>query len=401
MSYIENEIGVELPISHERQKLRQWGFDEARTYSGNSMILPNLFVSVVSWFKNEHSSEYPSQVEKINSAKSELVSAQEEKQKVINYALPINQQKQKQVELKIESSNIEFSLQHSDGSQEKIVNYFQISILLAVGIFLFLFYSSLIYSAFYSNLGMDLSTSLESEISFLFNSILNPNAINLSLQAGWVAFLSVLTGPFVVILFGYLMKCKKDNKIQFYVFLLFGVFLEFILAYVLTQKLHEASYLIGLTNTQWIFSMIFVDPKFYLVFILGFATYYSWSVLFESFIQGKRSSKNQTLKIDLFKVELQHLISEHFMLQAQVAELDVKINKIHHQIKQLESLSEMQVYSINDLKSVLNAWYAGWVEYLINHDNQMTNYHLVQSKMLFNHKIEEIEMNFHLNRINI
>lgn len=234
---------------------------------------------------------------------------------------------------------------------------------LLLGVYLLIFYSSAIYSAFFRDFKAYKTT--------LFNSILYPTTISEALNSGETVFLMVILGPFVFLGISIVLhKSLSDfhltkNKVIFIAISVFILFFDFILAYHISEKIYNAESLISFESQEsYSVSKAIVNSNFWLIIMFGLVAYVIWGLIYYYF-DSERAVSNKLKKIK------NNIDSEINDLQQQknelYKELDILENSIYSLQLELSNINtERDIISINKnaLTRVLSEYTIGWIQYL-------------------------------------
>jgi hypothetical protein len=185
--------------------------------------------------------------------------------------------------------------------------------------YLFLFYSSIIYTILYGR---------EDAMNFMANygklpemEIFNSEALHLAMERGWstVIFISFFT--ILPIVFGFLFHGIKKKWIIRYSYLLAAILLDGLLAYLIAKNVYLIDYQAGMESELWEWHRVFNIARFWIVLVLGAVPYLAWGALFEH-INGQLDNKSRSV--------------HHFRIKKRIELLKEKIEKVKIQIVQFK-----------------------------------------------------------------
>jgi hypothetical protein len=212
-------------------------------------------------------------------------------------------------------------------------------ILLFLTVYLFVFYSSASYSAFFKQFSLN-------EIG-VANSIFDANALTRAFKDGFTELILILTIPFVFLGLGYLIhKFMQQKGFQKYlkaaILILVTFAFDTILAYEITEKIYnirkENSFdRIPDYNT----AMAFSNYSFWLIIFAGFVVYLIWGFVFD-FIMDAYG------KMDKVKIAIQEKEKQIKSVEEELLDYGVQIDKMSHVIA--ENRKE-----INKLQRILDS----------------------------------------------
>ncbi len=345
----------------ERERLRNWGYRDAASHTGETKALKGCLGAVYNEYKKGTKT-------KELEIKKRLEELKAENEKLRSEVKP----KEEQVkQLELDMMDIE---QSPDKAKEKAkmesefssLGFSIGSILLALlSVYLFIFYSSSVHSAFIKNLGEVLqSTTLTDDVSILFNTIFDPAAIADARKSSASALIMTILSPALFIAMGLLLHVMSTKKkYQTYRFLRITALLSFVffadavIAYKITQGIYDAKFLAGLVEERWKFSMVWEDVNFYLVLIAGFAGYIIWGVLLDYVTEEFKALRY----LQVYKKKLQFQIDT---LRAEIKRCTDKIFSNDSEIKHHTNLIDAKIVDVEELRSTIDTYVSGWTEFI-------------------------------------
>jgi hypothetical protein len=185
-------------------------------------------------------------------------------------------------------------------------------ILVALSIYLFIFYSSASFSAFFKEFTLN-------EIG-VANSIFDPKAISRAYQDGITELILIISMPFIFIGLGFLIH-KFQEKKGFGKFLKIGLLIlitfvfDAILAYEITEKIYNLKAENSFQEfAPYTFDMAFQQVNFWLIIFAGFVVYIVWGFVFDFTIDSydkinvvKQAIRARESEIKLYKEQLGEL----------------------------------------------------------------------------------------------
>lgn len=235
-------------------------------------------------------------------------------------------------------------------------------ILLFLTVYLFIFYSSASYSAFFKEFK-------PSEIA-VANSIFDAQAIAKSWVDGWQEFTLIITIPAVFLGLGFLIhkgQAKKGwQKIGFIGSLvLVTLVFDIIIGYEICHKL----YVLGQQNSfeikeDYSVGLAVKDINFWLIIFAGFVVYIIWGLVF-SFTMDAHE------KLDMVKIAIRNKESEMKMHDDKIDGLRIEINKIEMQeginkseITKLKDIIENTTIIPKEFEQYLFQFMQGWLHWM-------------------------------------
>ena len=295
---------------------------------------------------------------KILSEKSTLVQ-EKEKLGLAESALKSIKSKIDEITDKIDQLKGQVKRKNSEARANLIIGLF---ILVPLTLYLFLFYSSTAYSAFFKEI--DYTQALGSHM-------FDAQALFSSWQQSWTAGLFVLLITFIFMALGFILHqfslqegCVKYIKVACVIIITF-VF-DTLLAFMIAKNMYDAESLTIIeSRPAYTLSMAFVDVRFWVVIFCGFLAYIIWGLLFGFVMESYN-------KLDLNKVERKSLEKQLDRLNAQQQEearnqasINGRIHAIEGNIATLEaSKSSIKRYDITAILLELNNFFSGWLHYM-------------------------------------
>ncbi|MEO7176641.1 MAG: hypothetical protein ABIV51_12040 [Saprospiraceae bacterium] len=271
--------------------------------------------------------------------------------------------RQKLESLKVELSNIKKNPHEVTGDDAGKASFFIGGIiLLFLTIYLFIFYSSASYSAFFKAFSLN-------EIG-VANSIFDPKALSNAMRDGVTELTLILTIPFVFLGLGYLIhkfQQQKDFKKFFKIGMLILITFTFdcILAYEITEKIYNIKKENSFNEIpNYTVSMAFQAIDFWLIIFAGFVVYIIWGFVFDFVMESYA-------KMDKVKVAIQEKEKQIADAEIELKEFDEQIDKMIHVIdencKEVNKLHKTLEGTIvprefeHDIFSFLTGWMA-WMK---------------------------------------
>lgn len=246
-------------------------------------------------------------------------------------------------------------------------------ITLLLTLYLFVFYSSSGYSAFYG--------IKKGSLGFI-----NPNVfIDAKNKGGGVVALIMLF-PVIFLGLGFLIhdsietnkKLSNQNKPRKFtlitLLLLITLIADIFIGYKISQGVHVNEFNAGLTNEPWNFQMVLTDINFYLVLVLGFVVYVIWGLLLNYvFSHPYLQPENEKIKLMLENInnkltdkrkELSDIINKIHKLESEIITSESKIQEKENDIIGYEN--GVIPLNIESLKGSLGEFMGGWQAFTNN-----------------------------------
>lgn len=233
-----------------------------------------------------------------------------------------------------------------------------ISFLLPLAAYIFIFYVSTSFSAFFREFDPGIS---------LFQGMFDPKALSKAYAASVLELLFVLFIPFVFFALGYLIHMFQEkrgyaNKLKIVSLFIITFLFDAILAYLIDEKLYNLNKTFD--SEPFNISIAFQSVSFWLIIFAGFVSYIVWGLVFD-FVMKEHADRD---KIKTFIKEKKEAIFEKEKL---LSKLKDKIEKIEDEISQLKvRISELQniidglILPVMNYKALSTEYFQGWLQYI-------------------------------------
>lgn len=263
-----------------------------------------------------------------------------------------------------------------------------ISIFLSLTIYLFLFYTSVIYNAFlFDPLAQDVNP--EDFLNNISSAIVNLNAIpNTWKSNGIIGAFFLCFAPAMFLALGYLIHKFNKEKAYFKTFVLYTVtlFFDALLAYEIVRKIHEIKLNSGIIEEPWEFAMVLPEISFYIIICAGFLVYILWGIILSYSLEeadnlqpAKMAMNVRKEKIRQKKEEIEHdeVKYKNFIgsVKKEIEELQDEItnqkNKINNNItaietktKKIETIKNTIEVPHSEIIKKVKTFTVGWTNYI-------------------------------------
>jgi hypothetical protein len=382
----KKEIKIQDPIV--KIKMYDWGWDRARALSGG---VAGLCVCIRSIYEN-HKDELRRNTEEQEQAKipyrKKLQDIFANKEKLNNNLESIKTDKIPFLKTKIEDCfnekrNIRNNPEQYLGDKVGKAGFVIGSIILVfLTIYLFIFYSSASYSAFFKEFTLN-------ELG-VANSIFDPQALSKGLNDGFTELILILTIPFVFIGLGYLIhkfqEGKGWQKIPKVSMLILVTFIfDCILAFEITEKIYN----IKASNSfqampEYNVSFAFKSVNFWLIIFAGFVVYIIWGFVFDFFMESYGKLDKIAVLIKSKNEEIRESQLEISKLETEASDIVNAISSNENELNKIKIIiEESDIIKPKELELSLYQFLQGWLEWLTSdkrvHDEHETARHIVDS----------------------
>lgn len=251
---------------------------------------------------------------------------------------------------------------HRDEQPNRISFIIGVTVLAILTIYLWIFYTSAGYSAFFRD--------FEAGDIKVANSIFDAKAIVKAWNDGAPAFVLVCSMPFIFLALGYLIhKCLLQRHWTKWLYLLGLIAVtfcfDFIIAYEIVSKIHELKRAASLDNMEeYRVSMAFSDINFWLIIFAGFVTYLIWGFLFDRLMEEYERFDVVKQRIAAIRKEIEE---QEQMLAAEEARLKAlrdEIAEIQKQIRHCEDELGAIFLDPKNFEHIIYQFASGWIQYI-------------------------------------
>lgn len=245
--------------------------------------------------------------------------------------------------------------------------------LLALSLFLIIFYSSTGFAAF-----IDIPQGL-------IAGFLAPDVYSQA-EGGVLAF--IIFFPFIFFGVGYAVHIFIEGDKKYLAIGLLAVTLIFdsLLAYNISKRVHYKNVNNGLEKVDWSADIAFKDGTFYLIILSGFAAYLLWGVLLNYVLREWKRIQPDRLKqaaIDNLRQEILNLTVEYAALENQLSQTRSALEKAQRDIDVLaEKINRLNgggiVINIAALQGAVGDFMGGWNAFIMFMPNTPT---VIEQKM--------------------
>lgn len=295
-----------------------------------------------------------------------------------------NQIKAEQEKLTHEEDKIEKIIKEIDNIKEnpKIISgdsfaktsfWIGLVIIIFLTVYLFVFYSSAAYSAFFKNFTPD-----DTKIT---QAIFDAQAVSKAWADGFTELIFILAIPAVFIGLGFLIHKFSEEKgnikyLKISALVIVTFIFDFIIAYAIVKEIYNIK--IGglfVEMPPMDIAMAFKEVNFWIIIFAGFVVYIIWGLVF-SFTMGEYEKmdkvrytiKNKEQKLVEYKADCKKI-------KDKISTLQTEKNNTHGEIDKLRIQLESYVLYFNDVREGINNYFSGWVGYLKSTSSSQINIH--------------------------
>lgn len=370
-SIAEPEVRNVLPSFQQFELIDRYeeGREKAHTYNGDST---SLLVNVRCIYENHKEILRKDEIEQEKAKQPYRVKIQEYKKKNEQYHARHEKVKDEEIpnvrskirQLQEDIREIRRNPEHYSGDKvSKLGLIIGLIILVFLTVYLFIFYSSASYSAFFKEFTLN-SIGVA-------NSIFDAQALSKALKDGFTELMLILTIPFVFIGLGYLIHKFQEQKgwskwpkITVLIFVTF--IFDSILAYEITEKIYSIKAENSFdTMPPYTIEMAYQSVNFWLIIFAGFLVYIVWGFVFDFIMEAYGKLDKIDIAIKAKQEEIKHK-------ELDITKLEVEINKLNYMIgdneTEIEKLNVILLHSNiikpEELEHSILRFLNGWLAFL-------------------------------------
>ena len=233
-----------------------------------------------------------------------------------------------------------------------------ISFLLPLAAYIFVFYISTSFSAFFREFDPGIS---------LFQGMFDPQALSKASKGGLLELCFILFIPFVFFALGYLIHMfqeKKGLESKFKIIVLFIITFLFdaILAYLIDEKLYNLNKTFN--SEEFNISVAFQSVSFWVIIFAGFVSYIVWGLVFD-FVMKEHADRD---KIKSFIKEKNEAIFEKekvlLKIKDKIGKGEDEISKLKIRISELQNIIDGFILPVMNYKALSAEYFQGWLQYI-------------------------------------
>lgn len=264
----------------------------------------------------------------------------------------IEELKKQEAEIKIRGAQTD-----KDARLKRNIGLF---ILVPLTIYLFIFYSSTFYSAFFAS---------TDQLTGLGGMIFNPNALQAAANTGLFELAFVLLAPIIFLALGFVLHffAVQKEKIKYFkmaVILLVNLMFDCILAYKIGEQMHTIGIIVGNypVGQEYTISMSVHDINTWAVIFCGFIAYVIWGIVFDMIMTANSMMDRNKTELELIRKKIEGY-------EASIKDLKKKLNYLQDQRtavkKQIAELEEKMTHKVffdsGGILKEMNNFFSGWI----------------------------------------
>jgi hypothetical protein len=346
---------------------KKYGFLQSKNHNANPIALELELHKLMEQYKKTVQTDEKEQEEMKSPVRARMVSLDVEIQKISAQIERMRHEKipareRKISDIKNEISEIRRNPEHYQEKPSKLGLVLMGLVLVLLTVYLWIFYTSASYSAFFRQFTAD-------DIN-VANSIFDPRAIANAWEKGAPALVLVITMPFIFLGLGILMHKFLEEKhftkwIKLALVIAATFVFDYIIAYEIVKKIYDLQALNSLEDLPpYNYRSAFADINFWLIIFAGFVTYLIWGFLFEKFMTENRKLDHAGEHIRIREKEIIEVEKEIRLLNQETEALD----KALLQKQRDRALSENELNNIffrpREVEYVIYHFMSGWMQFI-------------------------------------
>ncbi len=233
--------------------------------------------------------------------------------------------------------------------------YIGLGLLVPITIYLFVFYISASYSAFFKNF----------ENGSLTAAIFDANALSDAFSAGVLEGILVITIPFVFMGLGYLIHMMQKEKGGVKFLKLAGLFVitfifDLLLAYIIEEKIYEFNK--TLDSPFFNMQVALVKAEFWAIIFAGFVVYLIWGLVFDFMMKEYEELDKINGFISARKSEISDKQEAIKLVQVEIDEIKAKESDVKSKIDEIQSKIDGFIFSAKEYLLYHNQYKEGWFQ---------------------------------------
>ncbi len=365
-SSVENNLDqVEKPITDNYEN---WGFNKASNLNGSHIGLLQCLARIredhkrivsIDDFKQKKLKE--PYVNALNTHVEEIIHRDIEVADIKNEKIPILKTKIEKLQNEIIAIKKDPTIIMPD-KMSKVSFVIGLLILFALTVYLFIFYSSASFSAFFKEFTLN-------EIG-VANSIFDPKAISTAYANGLTELILIISMPFVFIGLGFLIHKFQEQKgvgkyFKIALLIVITFIFDAILAYEITEKIYNIKAENSFQNMQaYNINLAFSSINFWLIIFAGFVVYIIWGFVFDFTIEAYDKINVVKQAIRGKQSEIKILDNQLIVFENNLEKLIEAINSLKLKCKNLKGKIDGVIMDTAEFDKILHEFLGGWLHWM-------------------------------------
>ncbi|WP_027383391.1 coiled-coil domain-containing protein [Epilithonimonas caeni] len=376
---VEIDSSEESPEESRKRTYHESGYRDSSRTSGNHSTLSICLDAVYSKFQNEEKE----MVEKQQKLKESYINEQKNKETEIK-ALTVSQET-KEEQLKSKNSEVEIHQNQIEALKAEIIDLprnpekynvkatrgasakFWIGsiLLLPISLYLFTFYVSTSYSAFFKNFDAK---------STVIQSVFDAQAFSKAWNEGLIEGAFVTLIPFVFLGLGFLIHMFGENKsranhIKLGLLFIVTFIFDAILAYEIEARLYELNKTFN--SPEFDLQIALTKNQFWGIIFAGFIVYIIWGLVFDFVMKEHREKDKIRSEQEIRQKNVLSLLEKINVLKKDIEEILASIGttkeltiKTRGRIEELQNIIDGVIIPTKDYKLYASEYVQGWITFI-------------------------------------
>ena len=347
---------------------KKYGFIQSKNHGANPISLEIELNKIFEIFKDKLRKDEVEQERlkvplkaKIETLKIDLASIQKKIDEIKNNTIPTFIRRIQNLRDEIGGIRRDPSLYQKE-KPNKISFIFGNIIEVLLTVYLWIFYTSASYSAFFRK--------FEADDINVANSIFDAAALSKAYHDGIPSFVLVISMPFIFLGLGYLIHKINEEKSKWKFLKLGGLIIvtlafDYIIAYEIVQKVYDLQSAASLDKLpEYTFTNAIHDMNFWLIIFAGFVTYLIWGFLFDKLMIEYEKFNVVKVQIRIRLGEIEEVEKELKIHQDKVDDLNSKFNETEKEIKIAEEDLGATFFKSREFEHIIYQFTSGWLQFV-------------------------------------
>jgi uncharacterized membrane protein (DUF106 family) len=342
----------------------QWGTRICGIVTGRLTALPPYLQKVYNSIYNEQADNIELQKTARANTQAEIERTNEEirvvNEKIEGVNSDIEDTLKKIEELKDERQEIKCGKEKVN-KEQRLKLVIGLVIIIPLTFYLFLFYSSTFYSAFFRD---------PSSLTTVMNSMFDSNALANAYADGVAELGFVLSAPIIFLGLGFALHffSIQEGKMKYLKMasiLLVTVMFDCILAYKIGEQMHTFGIIIGQypIGEEYTVNMALHDINTWAVIFCGFIVYVIWGIVFDMCMSAYDKMDLNKTRLDSIKKEIDDLEQKIKAEKEKIQNLKQQETDAKNRVKELMAKLGHEVYiDYAAIRTEMNNFFAGWIK---------------------------------------
>jgi len=233
------------------------------------------------------------------------------------------------------------------------------TILVPLTVYLFVFYSSTFYSAFFRDFA-------QGNIN-LGTAMLDPQAIPAAFNDGIGELFFILAAPVIFLGLGFSLHfftLQKNNMkyLKMAAIILVTFIFDCILAYLIGKKIHDVQ-LIYTDLPPYTIGEAIGDPNIWAIIFCGFVVYIIWGIVFDMTMTAYNDYASNKTSIEKYEKQIEDEQGKIAQLKSEKTAVNNKKIELNSEIAKLQQSLSTSIthYDMGEIKSTLAQFFEGWM----------------------------------------